>query len=495
MSADARRSGKRSGSSRIRGQGAAAGAGGRPDAGPGHGSIAPARPGGSRGGTLNVLSEVGSATTTGVGVAMLSACLITLNEAAHIGRCLASLAGHVDGIVVYDTGSTDGTPSAARDTGATVEEGYWDGSFARARNRSLGYCTTEWVLSIDADEEFHWEGDSSLTEYLRRLGPRGVDAVEVPIDNVLLAHGSPTAQGPIMTHTAVRLFRREAVNWAGDLHEEPLGKDGAPLQAATIPGLRITHFGYAISREASRRKALRNLEAIGQSGSRPEPSDPTTLLKIARTHWAVGDLEAALDELRQVLAAAERGSRVEWLAARSAVQVALWLDRPEEAGHFAAVMNEGRPGQAQWEEGLPAPVFDFIVTCASGNVSGSADLAKALAKDNRLLAVAQALNIGPASADLLLERAWQLFTGREERLAILASASRVASRLDAPSASRWSARLRAEGAAELCPLVAMAMDGSRPAAQRIEAARIAAETFRDPRGRELAAQLGKEMGP
>ena len=71
----------------------------------------------------------------------VSACLITKDEETNIAACLASLEGFVDEIVIYDTGSTDGTVGIARGLGATVVEGVWEDDFSRARNAALEHCS------------------------------------------------------------------------------------------------------------------------------------------------------------------------------------------------------------------------------------------------------------------------------------------------------------------------------------------------------------------
>jgi glycosyltransferase involved in cell wall biosynthesis len=81
---------------------------------------------------------------------LLSAIVITRNEAANIGECLDSLA-FCDERIVVDCGSTDGTAEVARDKGALVEFHEWRG-FGAQKNHALALATGTWVLSIDADE-------------------------------------------------------------------------------------------------------------------------------------------------------------------------------------------------------------------------------------------------------------------------------------------------------------------------------------------------------
>src|SRR5262245_57426930 len=81
----------------------------------------------------------------------LSVIIITRNEEANIGACLASLA-FAGEIVIVDNASTDATPQLARAAGAQVHHTPdWPG-FGAQKNRALALATRPWVLSIDADE-------------------------------------------------------------------------------------------------------------------------------------------------------------------------------------------------------------------------------------------------------------------------------------------------------------------------------------------------------
>jgi glycosyltransferase involved in cell wall biosynthesis len=80
----------------------------------------------------------------------LTVTVITLNEAAHIESCLASVAW-ADDILVVDCGSTDGTADKARARGARVIVRDWPG-YSAQKNFAAGEATHDWILSVDADE-------------------------------------------------------------------------------------------------------------------------------------------------------------------------------------------------------------------------------------------------------------------------------------------------------------------------------------------------------
>ena len=81
----------------------------------------------------------------------LSVVIITKNEQANLPRCLASVSW-ADEIIVVDSGSTDDTREIAWEAGATVHETEWRG-FGPTKAFGVSKATSNWVLSLDADEE------------------------------------------------------------------------------------------------------------------------------------------------------------------------------------------------------------------------------------------------------------------------------------------------------------------------------------------------------
>ena len=134
----------------------------------------------------------------------LSVIIITKNESAHIAECLDSVA-FADEIIVVDSSSTDDTRDIARAKGArVVVTDDWPG-FGPQKNRALDLATSEWVLSIDADERVTDELAHAIREEL--ASPRA--------DGYLIARLSNFC-GRWIRHSGwwpdrvLRLFRREA---------------------------------------------------------------------------------------------------------------------------------------------------------------------------------------------------------------------------------------------------------------------------------------------
>lgn len=69
----------------------------------------------------------------------MGAVVIGRNEGARLQRCLASIAPEVDLVVYVDSGSTDGSPQAAREAGVDVVELDMTIPFTAARARNTGF--------------------------------------------------------------------------------------------------------------------------------------------------------------------------------------------------------------------------------------------------------------------------------------------------------------------------------------------------------------------
>jgi len=96
----------------------------------------------------------------------LSVCIITFNEEANIVRTLESVKGIADEIIIVDSGSTDATLALAQAHGAKVFVEPWKG-FALQKNSSLAKATSDWILSLDADEEVSPELAQNILSLLR----------------------------------------------------------------------------------------------------------------------------------------------------------------------------------------------------------------------------------------------------------------------------------------------------------------------------------------
>jgi glycosyltransferase involved in cell wall biosynthesis len=154
----------------------------------------------------------------------LSIVLITLNEAANLPRTLASVRG-LGEIIVLDSGSTDATVDIARSFGARIFTEPWKG-FGAQKNSAISHATTDWILSLDADEEL----SPALVAEIQSLlaGNPAFNAYFIPRLNHFL--GAPLRHGGYWPDPKLRLFRRGAAPFSDrPVHEtmqssEPVGR-------------------------------------------------------------------------------------------------------------------------------------------------------------------------------------------------------------------------------------------------------------------------------
>ena len=81
----------------------------------------------------------------------ISAVIITFNEEKNIGRCLESLKGIADEIVVVDSFSKDKTEEICNEYGVRFIPHAFDGHIEQ-KNWAREQVSFPYVLSLDADE-------------------------------------------------------------------------------------------------------------------------------------------------------------------------------------------------------------------------------------------------------------------------------------------------------------------------------------------------------
>jgi len=237
---------------------------------------------------------------------LLAATLIVKNESHTLGDCLESLRLFADEVVVYDTGSTDGTQELARKAGARVLQGYWDGDFSRARNAALSMTRATWAMIIDADERAHGDahqlrdflrGRKEFTEGIRPAAQ--VDLLVAEVQNL-------SADGLLLNRMySYRLARRSAVEWRSPVHEQlwVAGRERGQERNTALPRwlFHLQHVGYGDG-ELLQRKLLRNyeiaqhqLDELVADGSDDRSAGTKVLLDLGRSLQGMGRRQEAVD--------------------------------------------------------------------------------------------------------------------------------------------------------------------------------------------------------
>lgn len=105
----------------------------------------------------------------------ISLCMIVKNEEQVLSRCLDSLAGLMDEIIIVDTGSCDRTREIAARYTDKIYDYIWKDDFADARNFAFSKASMEYIYTADADEVL----DDENREQFRLLKEAMVPEVEI----------------------------------------------------------------------------------------------------------------------------------------------------------------------------------------------------------------------------------------------------------------------------------------------------------------------------
>lgn len=105
----------------------------------------------------------------------LSICIIAKNEELNIEKSLKSIHSIADEIILVDTGSTDKTKEIAKKYNAKIFDFKWNDDYSKARNESIKYAKSEWILVLDADEELTEEGKKNIKYFLEHISKKNKD--------------------------------------------------------------------------------------------------------------------------------------------------------------------------------------------------------------------------------------------------------------------------------------------------------------------------------
>lgn len=164
----------------------------------------------------------------------ISVVIIAKNEEHDIRDCLESVAW-ADEVIVLDSGSTDSTLKIAKEyTNKVYSSVDWQG-FGIQKNRVLTYASSDWILSLDADERV---SDALRQEIQNAIQSKNIFIFKMP--------RLSSYCGRFINHSGwwpdyvIRLFKRGKATFSNDLVHERLLFEGN-ANKLTEPLIHITY--------------------------------------------------------------------------------------------------------------------------------------------------------------------------------------------------------------------------------------------------------------
>ncbi|WP_049825078.1 glycosyltransferase family 2 protein [Paenibacillus sp. 1-18] len=211
----------------------------------------------------------------------ISLCMIVKNEEKVLDRCLSSVENKVDEIIIIDTGSTDSTMEIARKYTKKVYSYQWADDFAAARNRSLEYAESDYILVLDADEYLESDAD------LKTVVGSGKDYYLIRIRNLL-------SFGWAHTHTAIRLFvNKPQLKYINRLHEHLDTMNENYEYSNEMADFVILHTGYMNETLAEKDKLSRNLPIMLKEVA--ENPNGYNLFNTGNVYYSLGNYKKAIE--------------------------------------------------------------------------------------------------------------------------------------------------------------------------------------------------------
>jgi len=199
------------------------------------------------------------------GLPAVSLIVITRDEEAAIGQCLASARSFCRELVVVDSGSTDRTVEIARSMGAMVIAHEFT-DYVRQKQIALDQASCDWVLLLDADEQATYELGREIERVIS--SPHPADGYRIPRLLFHLRHYDTRA---LYRDRPVRLFRRARGHIGGtDPHDKV-------VVSGRVKRLRapILHFSYRDIADH-----IDTMNRFSTRGAAQLPASPLTVVRM-----------------------------------------------------------------------------------------------------------------------------------------------------------------------------------------------------------------------
>lgn len=214
----------------------------------------------------------------------ISLCMIVKNEENTIARCLESVQGIADEIVIVDTGSTDRTKEIVGRYTDKIYDFTWIDHFAAARNYAFSLATMEYILWLDADDVILEPDRLQFLALKKNLDPL-MDAVNMPYHLAFDQFGNLT-----FSLRRNRLVKRSRnFQWIGAVHE-----------FLEIGG-HVLNVDFAVTHKEEAHDSDRNLKIYEKRLANGEQFSPRDLYYFANELYEHHQLERAVEYYKKFL--------------------------------------------------------------------------------------------------------------------------------------------------------------------------------------------------
>lgn len=213
----------------------------------------------------------------------LSICMIVKNEENVLRRCLDSIKGIADEIIIADTGSVDQTKDIALEYTDMVFDYTWEDDFSKARNFAASKASGEWIFVIDADEFVDRDSFIKFKEDLKN-NPPDYNILAVQIVNFVGINGKDTS---LNYHE--RLYKNDGlISYYRSIHE--LLKHKESKERRGFSDFQIYHSGYMKNIVNEKEKSNRNLTLL----KKKKEKEPIDYYFLGNEYDQLGDLDKAI---------------------------------------------------------------------------------------------------------------------------------------------------------------------------------------------------------
>ncbi|PQQ47700.1 tetratricopeptide repeat-containing glycosyltransferase family 2 protein [Bacillus thuringiensis] len=145
----------------------------------------------------------------------LSLCMIVKDEERTLEKCLESIKGIPDEIIIVDTGSIDRTKKIARTWTQKIFDFEWNDNFSDARNFSFNQASMDYILWLDADDILLPEDYQKLLRLKQELHE------EYDVVSMIYHAGFDQYNNVLTSILRNRIVKREKnFKWCGVVHED-----------------------------------------------------------------------------------------------------------------------------------------------------------------------------------------------------------------------------------------------------------------------------------